>query len=162
MKISMIMIIDPNKLIGASGGMPWHIPSELQYFKSVTMGKPLIMGRKTYESIGRPLPGRTNIVVTSQTDYAADGVVVVNSLDAALTEAKSHLNADNEVMIIGGAALCCDAMPLTQRLYLTELEQTFEGDTWLDSYEPAQWQEISREDRVADGYALAIRVLERV
>lgn len=153
--------MDANKLIGADGGMPWHIPSELQYFKSVTMGKPLIMGRKTYESIGRPLPGRTNIVVTSQSDYAPEGVVVVHSLEEALAEAKLHLGGEQEVMIIGGAAICREAMPLTKRIYLTELEQTFTGDTWFDSFEPTDWQEVSREERVADGYALAIRVLER-
>jgi dihydrofolate reductase len=137
----MIMAMDKNKLIGAKGGLPWHIPQELQYFKRVTMGKPLIMGRKTFDSIGRALPGRLNIVLTQQAHWQAEGVVAVSSLDLAIKAAKDDLNQspEQEAMIIGGASLCQQAMPLTEKLYLTVIDKAFEGDVWLESFEPDQW-----------------------
>lgn len=161
MKLSMVMVMDRNRLIGANGTMPWHLPSELQYFKSVTMGKPIIMGRKTHESIGRALPGRTNIVVTRNADFSGDGIEVVESLDAAIRLAQQHVDDSAEVMIIGGAQLCALAMPMTQKLYLTVIDAVFEGDTWLDSYDCAEWTVVSRDDRTSDGYSLSYQVLER-
>jgi len=143
--------------------MPWHIPSEMQYFKAVTIGKPIVMGRRTFESIGKPLPGRDNIVVSSRVDFNPAGAIVVCNLENALREAQNCLtDTQQEVMIIGGAALCREAMPITEKLYLTELKQTFEGDTWFDSYHADEWQEISRDERVADGYPLVMRVLEKI
>jgi len=141
----MMMAMDANKLIGANGGLPWHIPGELAYFKSVTMGKPVIMGRKTFESIGKPLPGRANVVVTSNTSWQRDGV-------------------HTEIMIIGGAALCRELMPVTERLYLTYIDKAFEGDTWLDSFHWREWTEVSRETRDpndTNGIAVSYLVLER-
>lgn len=161
MKIAMVMVMDRNRLVGAKGKMPWHLPSELQYFKSITMGKPIIMGRKTHESIGRVLPGRTNIVITRDTGYRVDGAEVAAGLDEALALAANCLDESDEAMIIGGAAICRLAMPQTERLYLTVIDHEFEGDTWLDSFEADDWQEISREERVADGYPLSFLVLER-
>jgi len=112
----MMMAMDANKLIGANGGLPWHIPGELAYFKSVTMGKPVIMGRKTFESIGKPLPGRANVVVTSNTSWQRDGVHTVSSTDEALSTASkiatNVATAAQEIMIIGGAALCRELMPV--------------------------------------------------
>lgn len=145
--IAMMMAMDKNRLIGANGSLPWHIPGELAYFKATTMGKPVIMGRKTFESIGKPLPGRSNIIVTRNRDWSAEGVLVVAGLDEGLETAidAAVQSQANEVMIIGGAALCTAAMPLTQRLYLTVLDQAFEGDTWLDSFVWTDWQTVSED-----------------
>jgi dihydrofolate reductase len=149
--IAMMLAMDRNKLIGSAGGMPWSIPGELAYFKSDTMGKPVIMGRKTYESMGRPLPGRTNIVVTRNPDWAVDGVTTVDSLEQALSigqeVARQPATAADELMIIGGAGLCREAMAFTQKFYLTVVDHAFEGDTWLDSFNWDEWQEVSRETR---------------
>jgi len=163
-----MMAMDRNRLIGKAGGLPWHVPGELAYFKSVTMGKPVLMGRKTHVSIGRPLPGRTNIVVTRDVAWQGDGVVIAHSLNDALVTGKrvaqAPATAASELVIIGGAALCRDAMPLTERLYLTVIEQAFEGDTWLDSYQVDEWRELSSERRdpaTTNGLEVVYRVLER-
>jgi len=161
MNISMVMVMDRNKLVGANGKMPWHLPSELQYFKSITMGKPIVMGRKTHESIGRVLPGRPNIVISRDDSYASTGAHIVSSLEQALALAGEHLDQTQEVMIIGGAAICRLAMPQTTRLYLTVIDEEFEGDTWLDAYSADDWREVSRDERVADGHPLSFLVLER-
>lgn len=165
MKICMVMAMDKNHLIGAEGGMPWHLPDELRYFREVTMGKPLLMGRKTYDSIGKPLPGRTNIVLTTQGDWQADGVIVVNDLQAGLIACEKHLDDSDEAMVIGGAGLCKQAMPLTEKLYLTVIDHEFEGDVWLNSFDASKWQELSsRQVEKSDDnpYAYNCRVLERV
>ncbi len=147
--VAMMMAMDRNRLIGNNGQMPWHIPGELAYFKAVTMGKPIVMGRKTFESIGRPLPGRTNIVVTRNADWSADGVLVALGLEQALAMAAEveQDTAEPELMIIGGAALCSDAMPQTQRLYLTTVDNAYEGDTWLESFHWDDWQVVSEDVR---------------
>lgn len=164
--VCMMMAMDRNRLIGDKGQMPWHIPGELAYFKAVTTGKPVIMGRKTFDSIGKPLPGRTNIVVTRNTDWSADGVVRVHSLAQALTEAgKVRQDADEpELMIIGGAAICEEAMPLTQRFYLTTVDHAFEGDTWLESFHWDDWQVVSknvRDPETTGGLPVTYWVLEK-
>jgi len=160
-KVAMVMAMDTNRLIGKDNSMPWHIPGEQAYFKEITMGKPIIMGRKTYESIGRALPGRRNIVITRNSSWQADGVDVVHSVDAAIELAKA--DKTTEVMVIGGAAICDAAMPQTDRLYLTVIDKEYDGDTWLTSYVPEQWQEVSRKDVAADGDvpAFSYLVLER-
>lgn len=165
--LAMMMAMDRNRLIGREGGLPWHIPGELAYFKAVTLGKPVIMGRKTHESIGRVLPGRTNIVVTRNPHWSAEGVVKAESLEQALQLAAGADNRDEqpELMIIGGAALCKAAMDRTQRLYLTTVDQAFEGDTWLDSFRWEDWSVIS-EDRQdpaqTGGLPVTYWVLEKV
>ncbi len=172
--VAMMLAMDKNKLIGKDNGMPWHIPGEQVYFKKVTMGKPIIMGRKTYESIGRPLPGRPNFVVTRNSEWQAEGVKAFPSLDAAFeggvqfyTENKSdstrvdNANEPPEVMIIGGAGLCREAMPQTQRIYLTLIDNEYEGDIWFDSFEWSDWQERSREEKDHEGLKYAYLVLER-
>ncbi len=164
MIFSMIMAMDKNRLIGAKGGMPWHLPKELQYFKRVTMGKPLIMGRKTFDSIGKPLPGRTSIVVTTQKDWKAAGVIVTNSLASAIEAANEHLDDSNEAMLIGGASLCQQAMSDVQRLYLTIIDSEFDGDVWLDSFNSDDWIETSCRITNAtngDSYSYRSMVLER-
>lgn len=164
--IAMMMAMDKNKLIGQDGGLPWKIPGELAYFKRVTMGKPVVMGRKTFDSIGKPLPGRTNIVVTRNSEWSSEGVVVVNSLDDAIAASQDALNDQpaDEIMIIGGASLCRDAMGITQRLYLTVVDKAYEGDTWLDSFNWNDWTVVSEDKQSledTDGLPVTYWVLEK-
>lgn len=144
-----MMAMDKNRLIGKAGGLPWHVPGELAYFKQVTMGKPIIMGRKTFDSIGKPLPGRTNIVVTRNLQWQAEGVMVVHNIEQALELARDVcLNSDvkaSEMVVIGGAGLNRVAMPVTQRLYLTVIDHAYEGDTWLDSFQWSDWTVVSED-----------------
>ena len=165
-KVCVVLAMDRNKLIGKAGGIPWHIPGELAYFKSVTMGHPVIMGRKTFDSIGKPLPGRLNIVVTRNKEWQAEGTVAVTSLAEGMAVSKATVidTTNPQIMVIGGAALCRDAMPFTDRLYLTFIDHEYEGDTWFDSFEAEQWQEVSRRDvdpSETNGIPISYRVLER-
>lgn len=147
MKLAIIVAAAKNGVIGNNNQLPWHLPQDLKYFKSITLGKPVIMGRKTYESIGRPLPGRTNIVVTRSTDWRTDGVVVANSLEQALDEAGKAITASAtpviEAMIIGGAEIYCSALPLVDRVYLTQVDIEIEGDAFFPTLSDAEWQLIS-------------------
>jgi dihydrofolate reductase len=138
-----------NRVIGRDGGMPWHIPADLRHFKAVTMGKPVIMGRKTFQSIGRPLPGRTNIVVTRDGSFAPPGVTVVDSVDGALAVADAV--ASDEVMIIGGGEIYAGTLPLADRLYLTEIQMAPPGDVVFPEIDMAQWREVDRTDISVDG-----------
>jgi dihydrofolate reductase len=144
--ISFVVAMDRNRLIGSRNGLPWHLPADLAHFKRVTLGKPLIMGRKTHESIGRALPGRQNIVVSRNPAYRAAGCDVVDSFDAALVAA----DAAEEVMVIGGAELFALTLDRAERIYLTVIEHDFEGDTWLPQWEPDDWVEVSREAHAPD------------
>lgn len=138
--LSLIVAVAENGVIGRDGGLPWRIPEDLKWFKTRTMGKPIIMGRKTWESFPkRPLPGRTNIVVTRQAAYVAQGGVVVASLEAALEVARSE--APDEIMIIGGAELYALGLPLVQRIYLTEVAAHVEGDAFFPPFDRSQWRE---------------------
>ena len=159
MIISMVVARAENGVIGRGGDLPWRISADLKYFKAVTMGKPVIMGRKTYESIGRPLPGRTNIVITRDRAWAAESVMVAHSLDQALAAA----NAVEEAMIIGGAEIYRQAMDRTDRVYLTEVHAEPEGDAVFPDLDPQQWREVSREKHPADedNPAFSFVVLER-
>jgi dihydrofolate reductase len=159
MTLSLIVAMTKNRVIGHHNKMPWRLPAELQYFKRVTMGHPIIMGRKTFDSIGRPLPGRRNIVVTRNANFHAPGVDVVHSLPAAIA-----LCGDADAFVTGGAALYAEALPLADRLYLTEIDATLEGDTFFPALNAAEWQEISRESRPCDEanqYDVALTVLAR-
>ncbi len=146
MLVSIIAAMDRNRLIGNNNQLPWHLPADLAHFKQVTMGKPIIMGRKTYESIGRPLPGRTNIVLTRSADFQADGVVLEHTLEAAINSAGDV----EEVMIIGGGTIYEMALPIADRLYLTYVESAFEGDAWFPEFDLAQWQIIDEQAHQAD------------
>ena len=177
--VAMVMAMDRNRLIGADSGMPWHIPGEQAHFKTITLGNPIVMGRKTFDSIGRVLPGRTNIVVTRNRHWVAEGVLVASSLKHALILATDDIeqrrscnefdtltkeNSEHAIMIIGGAALCQQAMAITDRIYLTYIDHEFAGDTWLKSFDWADWQEMSRQDvspEQAGGYRVAYLVLEK-
>src|SRR5690349_15195678 len=127
--IAMIAGVARNNVIGADGGIPWKIPSDMAFFKRTTMGKPIVMGRKQYETVGRPLPGRTNIVVTRQAGYQPEGVTVLDNLGAALDHARAVAAADgaSEVMVIGGGEIYAQAMPLAARLYISHVDLEPEG-----------------------------------
>lgn len=150
--LSIIIAFAENRVMGRDNQLPWHLPNDLQYFKKMTMGKPMIMGRKTYESIGKPLPGRPHIIITRQEGYvppnANEQVQVVASFDEALTAAEqltARLESD-EVMVIGGAEICKLALPVANRLYLTEVHAEVDGDIYFPEFDKSQWQETSREN----------------
>lgn len=146
MKISLIAAMTNDRVIGRDGGMPWHLPADLKWFKANTLGKPVIMGRRTYDTIGRPLPNRTNIVLTRQRDLTLEGCVVVHSLDEAISAAGEV----EELMIIGGATLYEAALPMAQRMYLTMLDASIEGDTYFPEFTAGLWDWELVEDRPAD------------
>ena len=137
MKRSLVVAMDRNRVIGRDNRLPWRLPDDLAYFKRVTMGHPVVMGRRTWESIGKPLPGRTNIVLSSNPDYAAPGCTVVGSLEAAWRAAG---DAD-EVFVIGGTSLFEETLPSAERIHLTEVEAAVEGDTFFPEFDRSQWSE---------------------
>lgn len=128
--ISLMVVHDKNRVIGYENKMPWHLPGELKYFKETTMGKPMIMGRKTFESIGRPLPGRRNIIITRNKEYHHEGIEVVTSLKEAIEIAGNF----PEIMIIGGEEIFKLALPIADRLYITQIDFEFKGDTYFPQY----------------------------
>ncbi len=164
--LSMIVATADNNIIGKENTMPWHLPADLAYFKRITLGKPIIMGRKTYESIGRPLPGRRNIVISHDGSYApqgkgAEGVDVVTSVEQAL----ALVNGVEEVMVIGGGAIYKHCLPVAARLYITHIKAAIVGDTQFPSYDDGSWQKVSSELRLSDEknvYNLDFCVYQRV
>ncbi len=154
MNISLIAAIDRGRVIGMDNAMPWHMPADLKHFKRITLGKPVVMGRKTFDSIGRPLPGRTNIIVTRDPHYYAEGCVVVCSIEQAL-QAAGVAGAlppatSEEVMVIGGANLFEQLLPRATRIYLTEIKADFAGDSYFPVLPPGHWLERERQDHPAD------------
>lgn len=147
MEIALIAAMDRNRVIGREGGLPWHLPADLAFFKQATMGKPVLMGRRTYESIGRPLPGRTNIVVSGRPDFQAPGCAVVPTPDAGLRVAEGAA----ELMVLGGATLFRHFLDRADRLYLTEVETTVEdGDVWFPAIDRSHWRLIEETRHPAD------------
>jgi dihydrofolate reductase len=144
--ISLVVAASTNNIIGVAGDLPWHLSDDLKRFKALTLGKPIVMGRKTYESIGRALPGRQNIVITTQTEFAADGCDVVSSPAAALVAAAEA----EEVMIIGGGEIYRLFLPLAARIYLTRVKVDLEGDTNFPALDESDWLETAREEHSAD------------
>lgn len=161
MRISLIAAMGRNRVIGVEGGLPWHIPGDLKFFKAQTLGKPIVMGRKTIESIGRPLPGRPNIVITRQEDYAPDGVEVVSTLRDALRLATGHAEklGKDEIMIVGGAQIYAASIERADRLYITEVDSAPDGDAFFPEIDKAAWRESFREDHAAEGDLPAYRFL---
>ncbi|OIR06256.1 dihydrofolate reductase type 3 [mine drainage metagenome] len=157
--ISLIVAAARNGVIGRNNQLPWHLPGDLKYFKGVTLGKPVVMGRKTFQSIGRPLPGRTNVVITRDTGWRAEGVLVAHDVETALALA-AGLAAGGEVMVIGGAEIFRAALPLATRLYLTEVQADIDGDAFFPHPDPAEWRELSRRQQDGDP-PYAFVVLER-
>ena len=161
MKISLIVAMDSNGVIGANGDLPWQISADLQNFKKLTMGKPLIMGRKTHESIGRPLPGRENIILTRNINYQADGCTVLHSLDDIF----EHCRDVDEVMVTGGAGIYKQTLGQASHLYLTEVHTEIEGDTFFPEFDKGEWVEVEREDHSADeknNFNYSFVVLDRI
>jgi dihydrofolate reductase len=157
--LSLIVAMAKNRVIGHENKMPWHLPAELSYFKRITTGHPIIMGRKTFDSIGRPLPNRRNIVVSRNTNFHSPGVEVANSLENALA-----LCANDNPFVIGGASLYAEALTVAQRLYITEINADLVGDTFFPPINDSLWKEESREARSKDEkniYDLQFVVLQR-
>ena len=146
-KLSVIVAVAENRVVGKDNALPWHLSEDLQYFKRATLGKPIVMGRKTFESIGRPLPGRTNIVISGNPNYFAEGIKVVSSVERALQLAQdiALVDGSRELMVIGGAAIYAAAIPVADRLYVTEVHAKVEGDAYLPKIEWSNWVESSRE-----------------
>ena len=166
MRVSLIVALSQNHVIGRNNKLPWYLPNDLKYFKQVTMGLPIIMGRKTFESIGKPLPGRTNIVITRNPEWTAEGVRAVTSLDEALSLAESVAEIDgrDEVMVIGGDQIYRLVMPSVDRLYLTQVHAQVDGDAYFPEFDRDAWKEIGREDYESsetNPYDYSFTVLER-
>lgn len=145
-RISIIAAMARNRVIGINNTLPWHLSADLKHFKALTMGHCIIMGRKTYESIGKPLPGRTSIIVTRQPGYQASGAIVTGSVDAALQACSEYA----ESFVIGGAELYRQTLGHCQRMYITEIQRDFDGDTFFPEFSRDQWREISREKHRLD------------
>jgi len=161
MIIALISAMSRNRVIGINNALPWRLPADLKHFKQITLGKPVLMGRKTYESIGKPLPGRTNIIIGRDSDYQVPGCIVAHSIDAALAAAAGN----DEVMVIGGAALYEQMLPRADRLYLTLIDEDFKGDAWFPEINRAQWQEQERVDHAPDAanpYHYSFLMLQRM
>jgi dihydrofolate reductase len=160
-KLTLIVAVADNGVIGRENGLPWRLPEDLKRFKALTMGKPIIMGRKTFDSIGKPLPGRVNIVISRQANLALPGCLVTDSLHTAVLAAG---NVD-EVMVIGGSEIYQQAMALANRIELTEVHAVIDGDARLPEFPAQQWRELAREDHATDerhAYAYSFVTLERV
>lgn len=153
MIISLIAAASENNVIGARGNLPWKLPDDWKHFKELTSGHPIIMGRKTFASIGRPLPNRRNIVITHREGWSADGCDVVHSLDEAFRQALSfELSAlsASELFIIGGGEIYRQALPRADRIYLTRVHAMVEGDVTFPALPPSEWREVNREEHPAD------------
>ena len=146
MQVSLIAAVAKNGVIGRDGKLPWHLPDDFRWFKAQTLGKPVVMGRKTWESLGRALPGRHNIVLTRRSGYAAPGATVVNTAEAALGAAGDA----EEVMVIGGGDVFVMFLPQASRVYLTRVDAVVEGDAWFPELEPDAWRLVLREHHGAD------------
>lgn len=142
--LSLLVAMSKNRVIGKNNQLPWHLPEDLKYFKSLTMGHPIIMGRKTYESIGKVLPGRINIIVTRQKDYVIPSAIVVNSIQSAFTAGFEENSEKNEAFVIGGEEIFHQALIFSQRIYLTEIQKTFDGDTFFPELNSQEWRETKR------------------
>jgi dihydrofolate reductase len=167
MRISLVVAVAENGVIGKDGRLPWRIPSDLKRFRALTMGKPVIMGRRTFQSLAKPLDGRDNIVVTRDPDFGSNGVVAVASFEAALTVARERAQARgaDEVMVIGGAEIYRAALPLADRIYLTRVHASPAGDTLFPEPPSADWHIVSQEELARgpnDEHAATLFVLDRI
>jgi dihydrofolate reductase len=159
--LSLCVAMDNNRLIGCNNGLPWHLPADLKHFRTVTMGKPIIMGRKTYESIGRPLPGRLNVILSRTPLLIQKGGEVLHSLSEILAFCQQY----EECVVIGGASVYEQLLPQVERMYVTWVDGEFKGDTYFPQFELKQWEEIQRKVFPADAknpYPYTFTVLERI
>ena len=160
MIISIIAAVADNMVIGNNNSLPWNLPADLDYFKKNTLNKPVIMGAKTFESIGKVLPDRKNIILSFDIDYKAEGCIVATSIESALKE----VGENEEVMIAGGASVYKQFLPLANKLYLTFIHHDFDGDTYFPEFDIKQWKEIKRIDNKADEknpYSYSFVILEK-
>ncbi len=158
--LSLCVAMDKNRLIGCENALPWHLPADLKHFRAVTMGKTIIMGRKTYESIGRPLPGRLNVILSRNPLLTLAGCQVLHRLDEVLAFSQQY----EESVVIGGASVYDKLLPEVQRMYVTWVDGEFRGDTYFPQFEPEQWQEMERHVFPADAknaYSYCFSLLER-
>jgi len=166
LRLSLIAAVAHDRVIGANNGLPWHLPEDLRHFRALTWGHPVLMGRKTWESLPqkfRPLPGRRNFVLSRQPDYAAPGAEVVASIPHALEKIGEEMSGTWDVFVMGGAQLYQAALPLAQRLFLTEIDLTVAGDAWFPAFSKDEWREIGREARVSEtDLAFAFVTYERI
>lgn len=146
MSISYIVAMDRNRAIGKNNRLPWHIPADLKFFKQTTMGHAILMGRKTYESVGKPLPGRTNVIMTQNPSYRAEGCEIVHSVEETI----DRFGRQDELFVTGGAELFRLFMPYVDKMYLTRIEHAFEGDTFFPEYDETEWTLVKREQGVMD------------
>ncbi|MGY2402435.1 dihydrofolate reductase [Pseudomonas sp. SDO5271_S396] len=151
--LSLIAALGENRVIGVDNSMPWHLPGDFKYFKATTLGKPIIMGRKTWDSLGRPLPGRLNLVVSRQTDLELEGAEVFPSLEAAIERAEAWAleQGADELMLIGGAQLYAQGLEQADRLYLTRVALSPEGDAWFPEFDRGQWKLVSNLENAPEG-----------
>lgn len=156
MIISLIAAMSRNKVIGKDNKLPWKLPADMKRFRELTSGKPVIMGRKTFESIGKPLPNRKNIIITRDRNYKRDGCIIVHSAKDALKAA-----GDGDVMIIGGAQIYAEFLPKANKMYLTFIDADFEGDAYFPEYNEDEWKEMNREEHVDNEFSYAFVDLER-
>lgn len=145
--ISLIVAMDQHRLIGKDNQLPWHIPQDLAYFKKVTMNHKIIMGRKTFESIGRPLPGRENIILTRDKTYTQEGCTILHSIDEIIG---MSTHSDEELFVIGGAEIFKEILPVSDRLYITKIDHVFEGDTYFPNINETEWKKVSVEKGIKD------------
>lgn len=160
MRISLIAAASTNRVIGVDGALPWHLPDDFRHFRNTTMGSPVVMGRRTWASIGKPLPGRTNIIMTRQRDYTAEGALLVHSQDAALAAAGDA----QELFVIGGGEIYVRFLPLAHRVYLTLVDAEVEGDVVFPELGETEWELVSRRPHAADArhaHAFEFRVYDR-
>jgi dihydrofolate reductase len=146
MTVSLMWAMGRNRVIGAGGDIPWRLPADWAYLKATTMGHPILMGRKTYESIGKPLPGRTNILLTTNETFAPEGCVVLHSIEEAIR----RYGGDDELFVLGGAEIYKLALPYTDRLYVTMIDQEFVGDTFFPEMDLSNWEVVSRRPGTRD------------
>lgn len=159
--VSIIVAMGRNRVIGKDNDLIWHLPADLKHFKETTMGKPVIMGRKTFESMGKPLPGRTNIVITRNNQYEAKGCLVAQSLEKAL----KRVSGEAEVFIAGGGEIYREAMPLADRMHITIIDHSFEGDTYFPEFSKKEWkiiEEIYHPANMENKYSMVLRTYERI
>lgn len=163
MTISLVVAAAKNDTIGKNGALPWHLPNDMKHFKNVTWAMPVIMGRKTFETLGKPLKGRKNIVISRQKNFRPEGIVVVNNFEDALFVARE--TDAKEVMVIGGGEIYKMAFPQARRVYLTRVEAEPEGDTFFPQLKPEDWKLVSQKDHPADEkniYAHSFQVWEKI
>ncbi|MBT3567035.1 MAG: dihydrofolate reductase [Porticoccus sp.] len=163
MRLSLIVAMANNRTIGLNNTLPWHLPGDLKYFKSITMGKPIVMGRKTFDSIGKPLPGRLNIVITRNTNWSFSGVEVASSLDQAKNIVSLMDESMSEIMVIGGSEIYNTAIDQADRLYITRVQASFEGDTFFPLFDEEIWHEVSRQEPEQQGETpYFFQILEKI